>query len=150
MMHRVRHRGADNRGRTTTKEIPMTATDARKELAQHGHPGGPIYFACFTRRGDTSLTDIERAFPEHKQWVADQEAAGRIVVAGPFLTDDLSWDGDGFIVFRVESAGEAERLARQDPMHAEGLRTFQIVAWQLNEGSFRIDLTFSTGGFELA
>ena len=128
----------------------MTATDARKELAETGHPGGPIYFACFTRRGATSLTDIERAFPPHKQWVADQEAAGRIVVAGPFLADDLSWDGDGLIVFRLGSADEAERLARQDPMHAQGLRTFQIVAWQLNEGSFRIDLTLSTGGFQFA
>ena len=90
--------------------------------------------------GDTRLADITAAFPEHKQWVADQEAAGRIVVAGPFLTDDLSWDGDGLIVFRVESADEAERLTRQDPMHARGLRTFQIRSWQLNEGSFRIDL----------
>jgi hypothetical protein len=132
------------------KEITMTAADAREELAQRGHPGGPVYFACFTRRGDTSLTDIEAAFPEHKQWVADQEAAGRIVVAGPFLADDLSWDGDGLIVFRLGSAGEAERLARQDPMHARGLRMFQIVAWQLNEGSLRIDLTFSKGGFEFA
>jgi hypothetical protein len=35
-------------------------------------------------------------------------------------------------------------------MHAQGLRTFQIVAWQLNEGSFRIDLTLSKGGFEFA
>jgi len=50
----------------------MTATDARKEPAERGHPGGPVYFACFTRRGNTSLTDIERAFPPHKQWIAAQ------------------------------------------------------------------------------
>jgi uncharacterized protein YciI len=128
----------------------MTATDARKELAQQGHPGGPIYFACFTRRGDTSLTDIERAFPPHKQWIADQEAAGRIVVAGPFLADDLTWDGDGLIVFRLDSAADARRLADEDPMHVQGLRTFEIVPWQLNEGFFRIGLTFSNGAFEFA
>ena len=122
-----------------------------RNLQQQGHPGGPIYFACFTRRGDTSLADIEAAFPEHKQWVADQEAAGRIVVAGPFLADDLSWDGDGLIVFRLESADEARRLsASRSRCTLRGLRTFQIVAWQLNEGSFRIDLTFSKGGFEFA
>ena len=126
----------------------MTATDARKELAETGHPGGPIYFACFTRRGNTSLTDIERAFPPHKQWIADQEAAGRIVVAGPLLADDLTWDGDGLIVFRLDSAADAERLANQDPMHAQGLRNFEIVPWQLNEGFFRVDLTFSNGAFE--
>lgn len=126
----------------------MTATDAREELAQQGHPGGPIYFACLTRRGETSLADIEGAFPEHKQWVADQEAAGRIVVAGPFLTDDFSWDGDGLIMLRLETVEEAERLVRQDPMHALGLRTFEIVPWQLNEGSLGIALTFSKGRLE--
>jgi len=128
----------------------MTATNARNELAHNGHPGGPIYFTCFTRRGDTSLSDIERAFPPHKQWVAEQEAAGRIVVAGPFLTGDLTWEGDGLIVFRLDSAEDAERLANQDPMHALGLRTFEIVPWQLNEGFFSIVLTFSTGAVEFS
>jgi uncharacterized protein len=106
-----------------------------------------VFFACFTRRNDTPLDDIEAAFPPHKQWVADQEAAGRIVVAGPFLTDDLMWDGNGFIVFRVESLEAARQLAAADPMHARRLRTYEIVPWQLNEGSFRIALTYSTGGF---
>ena len=128
----------------------MTATNARNELAEKGHPGGPVYFACFTRRGTTSLADIERAFPPHKQWVAEQEAAGRIVVAGPFLSGDLAWDGDGLLVFRLDSAEDAERLANQDPMHAQGLRTFEIVPWQLNEGSFHIALTFSKGAFEFS
>jgi uncharacterized protein YciI len=134
--------------RIAAKDAPESATDARQELVKKGHPGGPIYFACFTRRGNTSLADIEGAFLAHKQWVADQEAAGRIVVAGPFLADDLSWDGDGLIVFRVNSSEQAERLARADPMHALGLRTFEIQAWQLNEGYFGIALTFSKGGFE--
>lgn len=128
----------------------MTAADARKELADEGHPGGPIYFACFTRRRTTSLTDIERAFPPHKQWVAEQEAAGNIVVAGPFLTDGLVWDGDGLIVFRLDTVEEAQRLASQDPMHAQGLRTFEIVPWQLNEGFFRVDMTFSGGAFRFS
>jgi hypothetical protein len=128
----------------------MTAIDARKKLAEKGHPGGPIYFACFTRRGRTSLAEIEQAFPPHKQWVADQEAAGRIVVAGPFLTSDLTWDGDGLIVFRLDSAEDAEQLAKQDPMHAQGLRTFEIVPWQLNEGSVGVALTFSKGVFEFS
>lgn len=111
------------------------------------HAGGPIYFACFTKRGTTRMADIQRVLDPHKQWIAEQESAGRIVVAGPFLTDDLSWAGDGLIVFRVDSAADAERLALQDPMHAEGLRTFEIVPWQFNEGSFQVALTFSAGVF---
>jgi uncharacterized protein YciI len=126
----------------------MTINEAQDSLARAGHPGGPIYFACFTKRGATSLDDIEKAFSEHKQWIADQEAAGRILVAGPFLSRDLSWDGDGLIIFRLDTAQEVEQLVRQDPMHALGLRTFEIVPWQLNEGSFHLSLTFSKGDFD--
>lgn len=128
----------------------MTADEARFDLARQGHPGGPIFFACLTRRGTTTLREIELVFPAHKQWIADQEAAGRIVVAGPFLTDDLSWDGDGLIVFRVDSIDEAVRLARCDPMHAEGLRTFEIVPWQINEGFLNVTLTLSAGNVQLS
>jgi uncharacterized protein len=127
------------------------ATDANTEPSGpsgNAHPGGPIYFACFTRRGSASLEDVESAFPAHKQWVADQEAAGKLVVAGPFLADDLSWDGNGMLIFRVDTIEEARRLALEDPMHALGHRTFEVFAWQLNEGSFRIALTFSAGAFE--
>jgi len=126
----------------------VIAADVDADPHRSAHPGGPIYFACFTRRGETALEDIESVFPAHKRWVADQEAAGKIVVAGPFLADDLSWDGNGMLVFRLDTAEEARRLAMQDPMHAQGLRTFTIAAWQLNEGSLRIGLTFSAGGFE--
>jgi len=129
-------------------EDHVVTSDARNHIADEGHPGGPIYFACFTRRGSTSLADIERAVPPHKQWVADQEAAGTIVVAGPFLTRDSVWDGDGLIVFRLDSVEDAEHLASQDPLHSQGLRTFEIVPWQFNEGHFRVDLTFSQGAFD--
>ena len=128
----------------------MTAAEARAELANQGHPGGPIFFACFTRRGGTELARIEAAFVEHKQWIAEQEAAGRIVVAGPFLADDMSWDGDGLIVFRVDSRDDAISLALCDPMHIAGLRTFDIVPWQLNEGFLNVTLTLSAGGIQLS
>jgi uncharacterized protein YciI len=128
----------------------MTADEARSKLARQGHPGGPIFFGCFTRRGSIALREIERVFPAHKQWIAEQEAAGRIVVAGPFLADDLSWDGDGLIVFRAETLDEAVRLAHRDPMHAEGLRTFEIIPWQINEGFLNIVLTISGGTVQLS
>jgi uncharacterized protein len=106
-----------------------------------------VFFACFTERGDARLEDIQRVVPVHKQWIAEQEAAGRIFVAGPFLTEDFSFAGSGLIVFRAETAAEARLLAEQDPMHAPGLRTFRIVPWQVNEGTLRIDFTLSSGAF---
>jgi uncharacterized protein len=107
-----------------------------------------VFFACFTERGQASMEDVERVVPAHKQWLADQEAGGRIFVAGPFLNEDYSYAGSGLIVLRAETAQQAHQLAAQDPMHANGIRTFRIVPWQINEGSVRIDLTLSQGTFD--
>ena len=108
-----------------------------------------VYFACFTERGQASMEAIQRVVPEHKQWIAEQEAAGRIFVAGPFLTEDYSYAGSGLIVFRADTAEQARLLAQLDPMHADGLRTFRIVPWQINEGAVHIDLTLSSGAFDI-
>lgn len=114
-----------------------------------GHAGAQkVFFACFTDRGQASMEEIAKVVPLHKEWIAKQEAAGRIFVAGPFLTEDYSYAGSGLIVFRAETPAHARQLAEQDPMHASGLRTFRIVPWQLNEGSMHIDLNFLTGVFD--
>lgn len=128
----------------------MSATSSKTKVHPDERLAGAqkVYFACFTERGQASMEDVDRVVPAHKQWLADQEAAGRIFVAGPFLTEDYSYAGSGLIVLRAETAEEAHQLAAQDPMHANGIRTFRIVPWQINEGSVRIDLTFSHGSFD--
>jgi uncharacterized protein YciI len=119
-----------------------------KAHPDEGHAGAQkVYFACFTERGQASIEDIEAVVPEHKRWILEQEAGGRIFVAGPFLNEDFSYAASGLIVFRVDTAEEARLLAENDPMHARGLRTFRIVPWQINEGTVQMDLTWSSGTF---
>ncbi|MHA3021768.1 YciI family protein [Mycobacterium sp. BMJ-28] len=128
--------------------VTSPTTKAHADLRHSG--AQKVYFACFTERGQANMEDIQRVIPAHKQWIAEQEAAGRIFIAGPFLTEDFSYAGSGLIVFRAETSEQARLLAQQDPMHAAGLRTFRIVPWQINEGSIRIDLTLSSGAFDFA
>lgn len=129
----------------------MTVSQADTEATPDTRHAGAqkVFFACFTDRGDTTVKALEAVVPEHKQWIAEQETAGTIFVAGPFLDDDFTYAGSGLMVLRAATAAEAHRIAASDPMHAKGLRTFRIVAWQLNEGSVRIDLSILTGSFSI-
>jgi uncharacterized protein YciI len=107
-----------------------------------------VYFACFTDLVEASTPDdIERVVLEHKQWLAEMDAAGKIFVAGPFLDENYSYSATGLIVFRAETAEEARVLAARDPMHSSGVRTFRILPWQLNEGTMRIEINFLNGVF---
>lgn len=106
-----------------------------------------VYFACFTEPADATLEEIEAAVPAHKAWVAEAEAAGHFLVAGPFLDDDYRYTGAGMIVVRAGNRAEAEAIVAADPMHATGLRTFRLVPWQLNEGTLPVHLRFSSGTF---
>ncbi|KMO83759.1 YciI family protein [Mycolicibacterium chlorophenolicum] len=128
----------------------MSSSDPNaKARPDERHAGAQkVYFACFTDLVETSRPeDIEGAVPEHKQWLADMEAAKKIFVAGPFLDENYSYSATGLIVFRAETAAEAHALAMQDPMHALGFRTFRIVPWQLNEGTMQIEINFLKGVF---
>lgn len=128
--------------------IENTDTQARPDARHAG--AQKVFFACFTELGQAALDDVQRMVPVHKEWIAKQECLGNIFVAGPFLTADYSYAGSGLIVFRAETAAEAHALAEQDPMHANGLRTFRIIPWQLNEGSVQVSMTFSKGVFEFS
>jgi uncharacterized protein YciI len=140
---RTRHLSALGKGTHVS-----TGTSTDKASPDTRHAGAQkVFFACFTERGDAPMLEIETVLPEHKKWVADQEAAGKIFMAGPFLNDDYSYAGQGLLLFRVDTAEDARRLAEADPMHAKGIRTFRIVPWQLNEGSMSIELNLLTGAF---
>src|ERR1700761_5958172 len=113
-----------------------TSDPTAKAQPDERHAGAQkVFFACFTDLVETAKKeDIERLVPPHKEWLEEMEAGGKIFVAGPFLDENYKYSATGLIVFRAETAGEARQLAERDPMHADGVRTFRIVPWQLNEG----------------
>jgi hypothetical protein len=46
-------------------------------------------------------------------------------------------------VLRANSFAEAEAIARNDPLHKAGLRTFTIQKWRVNEGSYTVTVNYS-------
>ena len=78
----------------------------------------------------------KEVLPRHLEYQKEMESAGKLFLAGP-MSDDTGEQmmGAGLIVYRAESMDQARDIARQDPMHAEGCRTFTIRKWLVNEGS---------------
>ena len=106
-------------------------------------------FACFTTpaRPGPPPPDVLSA---HKSYLAGLEAEGKVFLAGPLSTEDGAFmSGAGLIVFAVSDLTTARDLAEDDPMHREGIRTFRLQAWRLNEGSPVPGLRLSDRSFDL-
>jgi hypothetical protein len=52
-------------------------------------------------------------------------------------------------VLRAGSFEEAEAIAKTDPLHAAGLRTFTLQKWRLNEGSITVKINYSDQTVEI-
>lgn len=81
---------------------------------------------------------------EHLAYMKKLEASGDLFLAGP-LSDETGTQmgGKGLLVLRAATIVDARKLAEGDPMHREGVRTFTLTAWRLNEGSSMSGVTLS-------
>lgn len=75
----------------------------------------------------------ELHYEEHRQWLDDQHRAGRLLFSGP--TSDRAY---GIYVMLASSKAEAEQIAAQDPHHKRGIRTFEVLEWDIRR-AFRLD-----------
>jgi uncharacterized protein len=87
---------------------------------------------------------------EHLAFQVSLEKEGILYAAGPMWTDDeQKWEGDGLVVVRADSRAEAMAIARRDPMHAKGARTFTVRPWMINEGTVTIRFDSSSQTFSI-
>lgn len=88
--------------------------------------------------------ELRAVLPDHLAYQKEQEAAGTLFLAGP-LSDPTGEQmmGTGMIIYRASSLEEATAITKSDPMHAKGIRTFQIRKWLVNEGSLSFKLNLS-------
>ncbi|WP_370230888.1 YciI family protein [Cognatishimia sp.] len=93
---------------------------------------------------DGAPEDVKAVLPEHLAYQAEQEAAGRLFMAGP-MSDETGeqMQGVGLIIYRAESLEHARALAEDDPMHAKGARRFTLQRWLINEGSLTLSVKLS-------
>ncbi|ONI78521.1 hypothetical protein BWI15_01225 [Kribbella sp. ALI-6-A] len=110
----------------------------------HGLLGKTLYVISSTpRRGLQPILDV---LDEHIAYQTQLERDGVMFAAGPVANDDRTeWLGEGLFMYRASSAEHARELAEADPMHKCGARTFTIREWMLNEGTFTIQVFYSTG-----
>ncbi len=120
--------------------------------AQKARSKGVLAKELFVVRS-TPIVSRERlleGLPAHLEYQTRMEAEGRLVMAGP-LSDPTgtATTGEGLIVYRAPDIATARALAEADPMHRDGLRSFVLCAWLLNEGAlqFVVSLSRQHGAF---
>ena len=75
----------------------------------------------------------QQNYDDHRDWLEEQHRAGRLLFSGP--TSDREY---GIYVMLASSLDEAKDLAGQDPHHARGIRTMEVLEWAPHR-AFRMD-----------
>ncbi|HEX4683582.1 MAG TPA: YciI family protein [Gemmatimonadaceae bacterium] len=82
-----------------------------------------VYHALFLTGLPGRLPTAE-VVARHAAHLAELDGAGKLVLAGPFLGRFA-----GLLVLRTASAGEAIRIAEEDPMIRGGFQSYEVVSW---------------------
>jgi uncharacterized protein YciI len=93
--------------------------------------------------------EIAKRLADHLAHQVDLEKRGIMFAAGPLYPRDSNIPEAGMFVLRANSFEEAEDIAKSDPFHAAGLRTFTLQKWRINEGSFTITVNLSDQSMKL-
>src|SRR5277367_2566566 len=93
---------------------------------------------------------VKRHLKAHLKHQIALEKAGIMYGAGPATRPGATAALFGLIIIRAKDEADARRIADADPMHASGVRSYELYAWSLNEGRINVTLNFSdqTFGFE--
>ena len=77
------------------------------------------------------------------------EQSGIMFGAGPVFNEGSEVPDAGMIIVRADTFEQAKEIADGDPMHANGVRSYTIQRWCLNEGSFNVTINYSTQRAEI-
>jgi uncharacterized protein len=93
--------------------------------------------------------EIAKRLHDHLAHQVELERRGIMFAAGPLYSRDSNIPEAGMFVLRANSFEEAEAIARTDPLHAAGLRTFTLQKWRVNEGSITVKINYSDQTVEI-
>ena len=117
--------------------------------AEHsGLLGRDYWLILSTPVTGTGQADIDARAPEHIAWLLGLERDGVLFLSGPLLSGPGTGPGSGVTVLRAADAGEAGSIAANDPFVVNGLRTFTVHRWRLNEGSIGVRLSLGTATYD--
>lgn len=88
--------------------------------------------------------DVKASLAAHLAYQGELEDQGALAFAGP-MSDETGelMQGVGMIIYRADSLEAARALAKADPMHQSGARTFTLRRWMINEGSMNLSVGLS-------
>lgn len=106
-------------------------------------------FACITTPAKDGPPAPE-LLAAHLAYQQKLEARGELFLAGPLSNaSGTEMSGAGLIIYAAPDIAAARALAKADPMHQAGQRSFTLQAWRLNEGAPIAGLQLSKRSFEL-
>src|SRR5271170_4078689 len=94
--------------------------------------------------------EARRHLKAHLEHQIALEKAGIMYGAGPATIPGETAASFGLIIIRAKDETDARRIADSDPMHASGVRKYELYAWSLNEGRITVTLDFSDQTFSFA
>ncbi len=113
---------------------PMKWDEYGEKCRENGNLAMEV-FVCFTTPINPGPPPAD-VLAAHKAYIAGLETSGQVFLAGPLSNEEgTHMSGAGMIVLAASSIEAAAELAAADPMHSEGVRSFKIQAWRLNEGA---------------
>lgn len=86
---------------------------------------------------------------KHLAHQVELEKRGVLFAAGPLYSRESDLPVAGMFVLRAGSFEEAEAMARTDPLHAAGLRSFTLQKWRVNEGCITVTVNLSDQSMQL-
>ena len=96
------------------------------------------------------LEEVRRHLKAHLEHQIALEKAGIMFGAGPATRPGETAAAFGLVIIRAKDEADARRIADSDPMHASGVRKYELYVWSLNEGRFDVTLNFSDQTFNFA
>lgn len=99
-------------------------------------------WVVMTRRS-ASVEDMALHLKAHLENQILLEKQGIMYAAGPCMRPGEPEPAFGMFILRAANEQEARHIADADPMHAAGVRTYELFEWTMNEGQLRISLNFS-------
>lgn len=110
--------------------------------------GRDYWLVLYVPAPGTDQAAIDARVEEHVGWLLDLERQDVVFVSGPLLSGPGTGPGSGATVIRAADEEAARRIAAGDPFVRDGLRTFEVYRWRLNEGSIGVRLSLGTGTYE--
>jgi uncharacterized protein len=97
---------------------------------------------------DTGADAIQACVEEHVAWMLELERLGLLLASGPLLSGPGTQPGSGMTILRAPDEAAARRIASDDPFVRNGLRSFELFQWRLNEGSIQVRVRLGTGTYD--